>query len=73
MLLSNSINKRSKILIDHCVQEGIVDKSRAELIDNLVICVFESMLLKVYRGSISFSVAKELVYNYIIEIFDKMK
>ncbi|KXB44425.1 TetR/AcrR family transcriptional regulator [Finegoldia magna] len=73
MLLSNSISKRSKILIQQCVQENIVDKSRAEIIDNLVICVFESMLLKVYRGSISFFVAKELVDSYIVEIFDKMK
>lgn len=73
MLLSNSISKRSMILMNQCVEENIVDKSRAEIIDNLIICLFESMLLKVYRGSLNFFVAKELVDNYIIEIFDKMK
>ena len=56
-----------------CIEENIVSKERAEIIDNLVICVFESMLLKVYSGSIDASIAKELVNNYIIEIFDKMR
>ena len=56
-----------------CIEENIVSEERAEIIDNLVICVFESMLLKVYSESISASVAKELVNNYIIEIFDKMR
>lgn len=73
MLHSNSISKRNLILLNQCVEEGIVEKSRAEIIDNLAICVFESMLLKVYRGSINGSVAKELVNSYIAEIFDKMK
>ena len=56
-----------------CVEEKIVSEDRAEMIDSLIICVFESMLLKVYRGSINSSVAKELVNNYIVEIFDKMR
>ncbi|MCI5998043.1 MAG: TetR/AcrR family transcriptional regulator [Peptoniphilaceae bacterium] len=73
MLMSKSISKRSLILMDACIEENIVSKDRAEIIDNLVICVYESMLLKVYRGSINASVANELVNNYIVEIFDRMK
>lgn len=73
MLLSKSIKTRSFYLMKDCIEENIVSKERAEIIDNLVICVFESMLLKVYSGSIDASVAKELVNNYIIEIFDKMR
>ena len=73
MLLSKSIKTRSFYLMQDCIEENIVSEERAEIIDNLVICVFESMLLKVYSESISASVAKELVNNYIIEIFDKMR
>ena len=73
MLLSNSINKRSLILMKPCIEENLVSKERAEIIDNLIICVYESMLIKVYRGSIKASVATELVNNYIVEIFDKMR
>ncbi|KXB64443.1 transcriptional regulator, TetR family [Parvimonas sp. KA00067] len=73
MLLSKSIKTRSFNLMQACVEEKIVSKDRAEMIDSLIICVFESMLLKVYRGSINSSVAKELVNNYIVEIFDKMR
>lgn len=44
MLMSKSISKRSLILMEACIEENIVSKDRAEIIDNLVICVYESML-----------------------------
>lgn len=72
MLLSNSIDTRSHILMKQCVIDGFVDEKSGEMIDNLIICVYESMLLKVYRGSIKDSVAKELVNEYITEIFNRM-
>ncbi len=73
MLKSNSIGNRSYILMKECVNEGIVLENNAKLIDDLIICVYESMLSKVYRKSIEPAVAKELVNKYILEIFDKMK
>lgn len=72
MLLSNSIGTRSHILMKQCVLDGFVDEKNADMIDNLIICLYESMLLRVYKGSIGSGVAKELVNEYIVEIFDKM-
>lgn len=72
MLMSHSISNRSLILMRQCIEDGFVEEKSGIMIDNLIICVYESMLLKVYRGSIKDSVAKELVNEYIFEIFDKM-
>lgn len=73
MLKASDISRRSGILMEAVVEEGLIDKKRAELADSLIICVYESLLLRVKLGSIQKGVAKELATKYMEDIIHYMK
>ncbi|WP_099203211.1 TetR/AcrR family transcriptional regulator [Miniphocaeibacter massiliensis] len=71
MLLSYSLNTRSKILMDSCVKNGIIKKEEAYMADDIIICIYESYLLKVQKKLISQKEATIKVKEYIREVFNK--
>lgn len=73
MLSSTNISTRSKILMNQCIEEGFFTQENGYLIDDMVILLFESMLMRVYLKSIGAGTAKELLLYYIDQLFVKLQ
>lgn len=73
MLNDNNISSRSKVLINACVDEGYFTREDGYLIDDLVLLIYESMLMRVYLKTMDAGSAKELLLNYIETLFKKLR
>ncbi|HHX68375.1 MAG: TetR/AcrR family transcriptional regulator [Miniphocaeibacter sp.] len=71
MLRSNSLNRRSKILMDKCVEEGLINEENAGMVDDIIISVYENYLGRVYKKLIPANEAKRIVEKYMREIFNR--
>ena len=71
MLLSNSLNTRSKVLMDICVKDGLITEEEGSMVDDIVISLYESYLGRVYKKLISENEAKNILEKYMREIFNR--
>ncbi len=71
MLLSYSLNSRSKILMDSSIENKIINKKEAYIADDIIISLYENYLLKVQKKLISEKEANEKVKNYMRELFKR--
>lgn len=53
MLKETSLTNRSMVLMNECIESGIVSKKEGETIDEIVILVYQSLLLQVKQGIIN--------------------
>lgn len=73
MLAENNITTRSEVLMEVCVAENFVTQENGIIINNLVIHVFESILMRVYLHSLDSGVAKDMMMDYISLFFEKFE
>lgn len=71
MLRSNSLNKRSKVLMDKCVEDGLIERENAVIVDDIVISIYENYLGRVYKKQIPADEARITVEKYMREIFNR--
>lgn len=71
MLLSNSLNTRSKVLMDMCVKDGLITEEEGSMVDDIVISLYESYLGRVYKKLIPKNEAKDILEKYMREIFNR--
>ncbi|QQK07606.1 TetR/AcrR family transcriptional regulator [Miniphocaeibacter halophilus] len=71
MLRSNSLNKRSKVLMDKCVEDGLIERENAVIVDDIIISLYENYLGRVYKKQIPADEAKIIVKKYMREIFNR--
>ena len=53
MLKETSLTNRSMVLMNECIESGMISKKEGETIDEIVILVYQSLLLQVKQGILS--------------------
>lgn len=71
MLRSNSLNRRSKVLMDKCVEDGLINSENSVMADEIIISLYESYLGRVYKKLIGSNEAREILERYIREVFNR--
>ncbi len=65
MLLKGNIHDRGLTTVLDCVKEGFIEPQNADKLNDLTLLVFEGMLIRVLRGSISYEDAKINTMDYM--------
>ena len=68
MLLKGDINERGMTTVMDCVNEGFIEPHNADKLNNMTLLIFEGMLIRVLRGTISYEDAKIKSMDYIKSI-----
>lgn len=68
MLKGVQIKERSRILLKPSIEEGLLTEEDSKIMDDIIVCVYETMLGKVRRGSISCEKAKLESRRFILRI-----
>lgn len=68
MLHTNSIEKRSAILVDQCIADGFFTKEDGRFMDNVILDVYETMLNRVNRKKITPERAEEILNHTLTKL-----
>ncbi|WP_313345859.1 TetR/AcrR family transcriptional regulator [Sedimentibacter sp.] len=65
MLLKGNIHDRGMTTVMDCVNEGFIESHNADKLNDMTLLVFEGMLVRVLRGTVSYENAKTQSMDYI--------
>lgn len=65
MLLKGDIHDRGMATVTDCVNEGFIEAYNADRLNDMTLLVFEGMLIRVLRGTVSYEDAKNKTMDYI--------
>jgi len=68
MLLKRDITKRGETTVLSCVKEGYIRSDDGEKLNHMTLLIFEGMLKRVLRGTISYDDARNNTMDYIKHI-----
>lgn len=65
MLLKGDIHERGMTTVTDCVKEGFIEQHNADRLNDMTLLIFEGMLIRVIRKTISYEDAKDATMDYI--------